>query len=96
MEQPCTCEKKCFEVSERKYMENIFNDFWNMGDHEKRNAYLLRQVRANPTNRKYTHSDISRKKRATTNMYGLLLVKKQNFVEQPFYLCMAFKKTKEV
>ena len=29
-------------------------------------------------------------------MYGLLLVKKQDFVEQSFYLCMAFKKTKEV
>ena len=28
-------------------------------------------------------------------MYGLLLVKKQDFVEQPFYQCMAFKKTKK-
>ena len=36
------------------------------------------------------------KKWATTIMYGLHLVNKQDFVEQPLYLCMAFKKTEEV
>ena len=43
-------------------MENVFNDFWNMRDHDKQNAYLFRQVHANPPKRKYTHSDVSRKK----------------------------------
>ena len=43
-------------------MENAFNDFWNMRDNDKQNAYLFGQVRANSPKRKYTHSDFSRKK----------------------------------
>ena len=52
MEQPCKYEKKCFEVLERKYMENIFNVFWNMRNQDKQNAYLFGEVRANPNQKK--------------------------------------------
>ena len=43
-------------------MDNIFNDFGNIEDHDKQIAYLFGQVRANPPNRKYTHNDVLRKK----------------------------------
>ena len=54
MGQSCKCEKTYIEVLERKDMENIFNDFWNMRDHDKQNVYLFGQIRENPPQKIYT------------------------------------------
>ena len=36
-------------------MENIFNDFWNMGDHDKQNAiYSDKSVQIHPTENIHT------------------------------------------
>lgn len=48
---PCTCAKKCFEKFSQDDREEVFNQFWNIGNHEIQWQHILKYVKTEDVKR---------------------------------------------
>ena len=59
---PCTCPRKCFDKFRDDQIKKLFDGFWESGDFNTQNAYLCGCTKTIETKRKYTSSEVSRRK----------------------------------
>ena len=46
--EPCDCVKQCFQNVGEEAVQQIFTEYWRMGDHNAQSAYLAKMVTSKP------------------------------------------------
>lgn len=74
---PCGCKKNCRMLLQGTE-ENIFNNFWALGDHHKQNAYLFNNMKRFPKKRVYPKKT---KRAVSSRKYSISYFVKVNGVD---------------
>ena len=52
--EPCQCINKCFDIIGMDNIQDLFRDFWALGDYNLQNAFMQKQVDVCSTQRRGT------------------------------------------